>query len=135
MPDMKEERRSELRVLCADMVEVRWRDRAGKLHTATALLEDIAGSGACLQLEAPLPVGVEIAWDSPKQTFTGQVRYCVYREIGYFAGVEFRESTRWSRKNYLPQHLLDLERLAAKTKDDFAEEPDEVPIVRSRRRE
>jgi hypothetical protein len=116
MAGMKQERRSEARVLCADMVEVWWRDRDGTLNTATALLEDIAGSGACLQLEAPLPLGVEIGWDSPKQSFTGRVRYCVYREIGYFAGVEFNEATRWSKKNYSPQHLLDLESLAANTK-------------------
>ena len=112
MAGMKQERRSEARVLCADMVEVWWRDHDGKRHTATALLEDIATSGACLQLEGPLPLGAEIGWNFPSQTFTGRVRYCVYREIGYFAGVEFSGSSRWSKKNYLPQHLLDLERLA-----------------------
>ena len=113
---MKQERRSEARVLCADMVDVWWRDQTGELRRATALLEDIARSGACLQLESPLPLGVEIGWDSPRQSFTGRVRYCVYREIGYFAGVEFSESSRWSKKNYHPQHLLDLERLATNTK-------------------
>jgi hypothetical protein len=111
MRGMEQERRSEARMLCADMLEVRWKDRAGKEHKATALLEDIASSGACLQLETPIPLGVEIGWDSPKQFFAGYVRYCVYREIGYFIGVEFGKASRWSKNTYRPQHLLDLKRM------------------------
>jgi hypothetical protein len=109
---MENERRSEARMLCADMMEVRWRDRSGKNRKATALLEDISSSGACLQLETPVPLGVKITWETPSQNFTGFVRYCVYREIGYFVGVEFGGETRWSESVYTPQHLLDLGRLA-----------------------
>jgi hypothetical protein len=108
---MEKERRSEARVLCADMVEIRWRDVTGKLCKVTALLEDIATAGACLQLEESLPLGSEIAWEAGGQFFAGYVRYCVYREIGYFVGVEFGESSRWSKSTYRPQHLLDLERM------------------------
>jgi len=110
---MDDERRSEARMLCADMLEIRWKDRSGKLNTATALLEDISPQGACLQLETPVPLGVELGWEAPKQSFVGLVRYCVYREIGYFIGVEFSKSTRWSQRVYAPQHLLDLERMVA----------------------
>jgi hypothetical protein len=116
MPGMEQERRSEARMLCADMLEVRWKDRIGKEHTATALLEDIASSGACLQLETPIPLGAEICWDSPRQFFAGYVRYCVYREIGYFVGVEFGKASRWSESTYRPQHLLDLERMVNSAK-------------------
>src|ERR1700733_8147658 len=104
---MEDQRRLESRMLCADMLEVRWKDRTGKQFTATALLEDISSSGACLQTEAPVPVGTDIGWDSPNQFFSGYVRYCVYREIGYFVGVEFGESTKWSKQKFSPQHLLD----------------------------
>jgi hypothetical protein len=96
-------------MLCADMMEVCWRDRAGKAQKATALLEDICVSGACLQLEVPVPLGSEIYWECPKQAFQGRVRYCVYREIGYFVGVEFTPTSKWSEKTYKPQHLLDLQ--------------------------
>jgi hypothetical protein len=44
------------------------------------------------------------------------VRYCVYREIGYFAGVEFEPQSKWSRKTYKPQHLLDLQQLVGAAK-------------------
>jgi hypothetical protein len=41
----------------------------------------------------------------------GKVRYCVFREIGYFLGVEFEPGHRWSQKQFRPQHLLDPRRL------------------------
>ena len=123
MEGMEQERRSEARMLCADMVEVRWKDRSGKQRKATALLEDISVSGACLQLEGPVPLGVEVAWEAPGQFFSGYVRYCVYREIGYFIGVEFARASRWSRQEYTPQHLLDLEQLLAASKKKAAWTP------------
>ncbi len=100
-------------MLCADMVEVSWTDHAGRSHSAVALLEDISPSGACLQLDIRIPLGAAIRWESPKRKFSGAVRYCVYREIGFFVGVEFQPACKWSRKSYRPQHLLDLRRLAA----------------------
>jgi hypothetical protein len=117
MADMKfMERRLEVRMLCADMVDVCWKDQAGKAQRSTALLEDICASGACLQLETPVPLGSEIWWECPKQKFKGYVRYCVYREIGYFAGVEFTAASQWSKKAYKPQHLLDLQRMLEHSK-------------------
>jgi hypothetical protein len=98
------------------MVDVRWKGRAGSPQRTTAILEDISSSGACLQVEEPIPLGVEIHWDQPRQTFQGYVRYCVYREIGYFVGVEFDASFKWSKKSFRPQHLLDLQTLVAPSK-------------------
>ena len=98
-------------MLCADMVEVCWKDQSGRKKTATGLLEDISPCGACLQMEAPVALGTAIRWRSPDREFNGNVRYCVYREIGYFVGVEFVADSRWSKKTYRPQHLLDLKKL------------------------
>lgn len=111
-----QDRRSEARMLCADMVNVSWKDPMGKRRRTVGLLEDISASGACLQLETALPLGTEIRWMCPRQEFSGHVRYCVYREIGYFVGVEFEENSRWSRKAYKPQHLLDLQQLVSKSR-------------------
>ncbi len=109
---MNPEKRSEVRLLCADMLEIQWRDPAAQVHHATALLEDISGSGACLQLDAPLPLGVELRMKCRQRQFNGLVRYCVYREIGYFVGIEFAHESRWSPRTFRPQHLLDLQWLA-----------------------
>ena len=113
---MQDERRTEVRMLCADMVDVCWKDQAGRRRQAVGLLEDISPSGACLQMENPVPLGVEIRWQSPKRQFTGHVQYCVYREIGYFVGVQFDSASRWSKRVYKPQHLLDLQQLLANAK-------------------
>jgi hypothetical protein len=111
-----QERRSEVRMLCADMMEVCWKDQAGRTRKATGLLEDICASGACLQMETAVPLEAEIHWESPQKAFAGRVRYCVYREIGYFVGVEFEPESRWSEETYKPQHLLDLQRLMERGK-------------------
>ncbi len=103
-------------MLCADMVEVQWKEYGGRKRRAVGLLEDISASGACLQLENAVPLGVEIRWTCPKQEFAGHVQYCVYREIGYFVGVEFDANSKWSKKTYRPQHLLDLKRLVDRAK-------------------
>jgi hypothetical protein len=102
-----QERRREARMMCADMVEVSWKDPAGKRRRTMALLEDISASGACLQLETPLPAGVEVIWTAQSQDFQGRVRYCLYREIGYFAGIEFSPVSKWSKTAYHPQHMFD----------------------------
>ncbi|HLH17373.1 MAG TPA: PilZ domain-containing protein [Bryobacteraceae bacterium] len=106
-----QDRRSEGRLLCADMVEVHWKEPSGRQGQAMALLEDISPSGACLQTEFVLPVGSDIEWDSPARRFTGRVRYCEYREIGYFVGVEFADGCEWSPASYQPAHLLDVKKL------------------------
>ena len=111
-----QERRSEIRMLCADMVEIRWKAQGGRFRRATALLEDISSSGACLQMETSVPLGAEIRCGFPNREFSGRVRYCVYRQIGYFIGVQFEAGSKWSRKAFEPQHLLDLERLMANAK-------------------
>jgi hypothetical protein len=107
-----QERRSEIRLMCADMIRVRWMPPSGKFHRATALLEDISASGACLQMESPVPEGSIIRWSSDGQEFEAFVRYCKYRDIGYFVGIEFREGSKWSAHAYAPPHLLDLKYLA-----------------------
>jgi hypothetical protein len=93
------------------MLEVCWAGPAGKLRRQTALLEDISRSGACIQVESPLPSGVECRLRCRRGHLSGVVRYCVYREIGYFVGVEFGPDSKWSRQSFRPQHLLDLKRL------------------------
>lgn len=103
-------------MLCADVVEACWVDKDGEKQRANALLEDISPSGACLQFETAVPTGVMLTWGSPKQEFVGEVRYCRYREIGYFVGVEFDAGSKWSKKAFKPQHLLDLQRLVETSK-------------------
>ena len=126
------DRRVEHRLLCADLVDVQWKDQTGRVRRSVANLEDISLSGACLQVERPVPLGTPYRITYPKGVLNGKVKYCVFREIGYFLGIEFETGSRWSRNDFRPQHLLDprhlvnrtTERLTANSvKDKVAPEP------------
>jgi hypothetical protein len=109
-----QDRRVEPRMLCADLVDVQWKDKSGRTKRTVANLEDISLSGACLQLDAPIPLQTTIRISYPKGELQGTVRYCVFREIGYFLGVEFDPGCRWSQRQFKPQHLLDPRRLVSR---------------------
>ena len=105
------ERRSEPRLLCADLVEVDWTEASGRRRKAIANLEDISLSGACLHLDETIPLHTRVRISFSKGSLAGEIRYCVYREIGYFLGVQFEEGSKWSQRTFKPQHLLDPRRL------------------------
>lgn len=107
-------RRQEQRTLCADLVDVSWRDRSGRTHRAIATLEDISRSGARLQIDRPIAQGTSIRISYPKGELHGRVRYCAYREAGYFLGVQFEPGVRWSLRQFRPRHFLDPGRLLAR---------------------
>lgn len=109
--DVMMDRRIEARLLCADLVDIQWRDPNKRSRRGVANLEDISLSGACIQVERPVPLGSEIRITYPSGELAGRVKYCVFREIGYFLGVEFDASNRWSQRRFRPQHLLDPRRL------------------------
>ncbi len=109
------DRRIEPRMLCADMVDVQWKDKTGRLRKGVANLEDISLSGACLQFDQPIPLQTDLRITYPKGELMGKVRYCVYREIGYFLGVEFEPGCKWSQRHFKPQHLLDPRRLVIRS--------------------
>jgi len=97
------------------MVGLSWKDKSGRAKKSIVNLEDISLSGACVQADAPIPLGtpVRIAYD--KGELAGFVKYCVFREIGYFLGIEFDPGSRWSQKHFKPQHLLDPRRLVLRS--------------------
>src|SRR5580698_3925529 len=108
------DRRIQTRMLCADLVDIQWRDHTGRSRRGVANLEDISLSGACLQVERPVKLGCAIRMTYPNGELKGVVKYCVFREIGYFLGVEFDAGSRWSQRSYRPQHLLDPRRLVTR---------------------
>jgi hypothetical protein len=105
------ERRVESRLLCADLVNIDWTDKGGRKRRAVANLEDISLCGACVQLDFPLALGTELRVEHSNGELFAKVRYCVFREIGYFIGLEFDARSQWSLQLYRPQHLLDPRKL------------------------
>ncbi len=105
------ERRAAARMMCSELVQVQFRDERGRWRRLLGNLEDISLSGVCLQVDDPLPLDTPLRIRHPKGEFTGTVRYCLFREIGYYLGVQFAEGCRWSPEEFKPQHLLDLRTL------------------------
>jgi len=94
-------------MLCADLIDVWWADESGQRVTALANLEDISSSGACLQLDVPVAPKSTLHICHPRVVLEGRVRYCVFREIGYFVGVQFAPGFHWDAQMFQPEHLLD----------------------------
>jgi hypothetical protein len=101
------DRRASRRIWCAELVEVRWKDKEGKLQRSTANLEDISRTGVCVMMEGDVPIDTAVVVCCEGVELPGAVRYCAYRDSSYFLGVEFAEGTRWSRLRFQPQHMLD----------------------------
>jgi len=128
-----EERRTDPRLLCAELIEVIWTDQDGRQRRRIANLEDISPCGACVQVESPMPCGTPVAMRHADGQLNGVVRYCLYQGIGYFLGIEFDEGCRWSRKHFRPRHLLDVQQLgktAAVRSRTNAEAHKPVPRIR-----
>lgn len=107
------ERRVENRLLCAELVELIWKEDSGRQRRRVANLEDISLSGICLQMEAPIVPGTPITMRYGNGELIGTVRYCVFRQFGYFLGIELAEGCRWSTEHFQPEHLLDPQELVS----------------------
>jgi hypothetical protein len=103
---MKEKRRDK-RLLCAELVQVKFRAESGRQQHRVANLEDISTTGLCLQSETRIPDDTKVIVNYGGGEFAGTVRYCVFREIGFLIGIEFDPGCRWSETDFEPEHLLD----------------------------
>jgi len=110
------DRRAEPRLWCSDLVQVWYKDSGRWKRKGLAVLEDISHSGACVQLEMPVPHGVYVRVKHPEWKVEGEVRYCVYRDEGYFVGLKFGEAFVWNKKEFQPKHLLDPDKIVPKKK-------------------
>ncbi len=105
------ERRIEPRLMCADLVDIEWQGANGHGGRSVANLEDISAVGACLQLDNEIPLRAVIRITVKKNEYVGEVRYCVFREFGYFIGVQFEPGVKWNSRAFKPLHLFDPRRL------------------------
>jgi hypothetical protein len=101
------EKRTEQRLLCAELVQVTYQDASGHQCRLVANLEDISASGLCLESDVEIPDGAKVKVEYGDGELVGVVKYCIFREIGFFLGIEFQEGCRWSTQHFRPEHLLD----------------------------
>lgn len=101
------ERRSEPRLWCSELVQI-WQKVDGRWkRIGSGVLEDISHSGICIQLEDPVVKGSTLRVRTDEWKVEGEVRYCVYRDIGYYVGLKLDEDSKWSEDSFRPQHLVD----------------------------
>lgn len=114
------ERRSEPRLWCSDLVHVSLKQNGRWKRVGVGILEDISPSGACVQVDDPVVKGSQIRIQADQWKVEGEVRYCVYREIGYYIGVHLDENSKWSKEMFRPKHLMDPSKVATRkrTKGD-----------------
>jgi len=105
------DRRSEPRLLCADVVEIEWTEKSGHTRHSAANLEDISQSGLGLQVEHPVPLLTTVRISHERGELIGRVKSCVLRHYGYLLGVELEQGCRWSPGSFRPRHLLNPRRL------------------------
>jgi hypothetical protein len=109
------EKRSEQRLLCAELVQLTYHDESGRQRRRVANLADICASGLCLQSDGRIPDGARVTVRYGDGELVGTVKYCIFREIGFFLGIEFEPGCRWSTLHYQPEHLLDPRQLVDNT--------------------
>jgi hypothetical protein len=125
-----EERRTDPRMLCAELVQVAWNDAAGHQRRRVANLEDISLTGICLQMESLVPEGTLLSMHYGDGELVGTVRYCAFRDNAYFLGIRFEEGCRWSTRHFRPEHLLDPRELVDKAIQRHESESGEMPLQR-----
>jgi hypothetical protein len=79
-----------------------------------ANLEEITRSSAELIAESPLPQKAKIRIFSKQHSLEGSVESCVWdRLLGYVVKVRFAPKSQWSKRWFMPEHLLQLPVLAS----------------------
>jgi len=105
-------RRSEERLLCSDLIRIRWGDGLGERHEEVVVLEGCSVTGASLFTGVALGEGIGLTLCGGKEELKATVRHCVAVPNGYLTGVNFVDRSL----SFVPRHLLDPSRLVATEK-------------------
>jgi hypothetical protein len=69
------------------VVEARWQDQSGTVHSTRARMGNKSVSGACIRLPKYLAVGTRVRVEAHWEKFTGEVRYCRKDGQDFLAGL------------------------------------------------
>ena len=73
-------------MLCADLVDIQWKDPNGRSRRGVANLEDISLSGACLQVDRPVPLGTALHISYPNGELTRKSEILCFSRNRLFPG-------------------------------------------------
>jgi hypothetical protein len=91
-----------------------WTQEKESFKTEWAILGDISPSGACLEIEEPVPVNAIVELDFGGDRCQAIVQYCKYDKVNYLLGVKFTPEYRWSSNRWEPKHLIQFHQVEVK---------------------
>lgn len=113
MSEHAQNRRDARRLLCSDLINLRWDSGRGFGRKGVAVIEDYSVTGASLVLGTPIDPGVSVRLCTSSESFGAVVRHCSARENEYLLGIEF-DKPRSESVPFVPDYLLDLSELESK---------------------
>ncbi|MDQ6704503.1 MAG: hypothetical protein M3Z85_00925 [Acidobacteriota bacterium] len=95
------------RMLCSELVLLKWRDVSGVERESVGDLEAISPSGAWLQVDDPIPEATPLSIGIRRAELKGKVYQCTFNYAAHALAIQFDCGTKWSRRCFTPKHLLD----------------------------
>jgi len=109
-------RRSEHRLLCSNLVQLSWIGNDRRPCKEMAVLENISkgGLGLAIFVSVPIEIGLAVSLLANRVELGGHVRRCAYRQNGYILGLELEEKYQLTEgfvDSFTLEHLVDIDRL------------------------
>jgi PilZ domain len=101
------ERRSQPRLLDADLVMVGWEENSTKLNQLGSV-HDVSPGGLGVLVSHALPVGTSVTISYGEGELNGIVRHNSQLIDGHFMGIEFAENSKNSTLHFQPELLVRL---------------------------
>ncbi len=108
-----QDKRNEVRQVCAEVVRVTCADDLGRISHDVASLNDAAWAGACVLVDRAIPTGATVIITCRGLEFISCVRHCTPHELGWLIGVEIDLGSRWDLELGLLGQLADPARVGA----------------------
>ena len=83
-----------------------WPQELGASRTDWAILGDISPSGACIEIDEPIPVNAVVELEFGHDRCLAVVQYCKYDKVSYVLGVQFKQGYQWSSSRWEPKHRI-----------------------------
>ena len=95
--------------LCSQLVTVEYLDPSGQNRSGTGNLEEISPTRLCILTAFEIPPGSSVAVLCQGHKLRGRAQKGVRNDwLGWIWDVRLEPESRWSKRLFLPEYLLDL---------------------------
>ncbi len=99
-------------LLCSDLVRILWTGSDETHHEEIVILENLSQSAAGLFAGVPVAEGTTVHLIADNTELAAQVSRCAFSGNGYLISLAVvSESGSTGRRDFIPEHLLDVSRL------------------------